>query len=304
MSALLEARGLVVDFGPTRAVDHVDVELPAGPYGVGLIGESGSGKSTIARALVRLQPLAAGGVRFDGVDLAGLGRRELLAYRRAVQIVFQDGEAALDPRLRVSAAIAEALRAHRLPRGAARIAELLAAVDLDPALADRYPHELSGGQRQRVVIARALANEPDLLIADEPTTALDVTVQARILDLVARLREERGLAYLLISHNLAVVDRLCEDSVVLYRGAVVERGPTRLVLTRPAHPYTQELRASVPELGRPAPQRVARAGALPEATGGCAFAHRCPLADDACRAAPPPLVRLADGREAACFKIA
>jgi ABC-type glutathione transport system ATPase component len=251
---LLRVRGLCVAYSGARVVHDVDLEVPAGPYGVGLIGESGSGKTTIARALMRLLPIDSGSVELDGRDVAPLRGSQLLAYRRAVQIVFQDGDEALDPRMRVRSSVTEALRTHRIvPRTQERdrIDRLLAEVDLDPELADRYPHQLSGGQRQRVVIARALAVEPRLLVLDEPTSALDVTVQARVLDLIARLRESHRLAYVLISHNLALVDRLCEESLVLHDGKVVERGSTEKVLGAPEHPYTQALRRAVPEIGVP-----------------------------------------------------
>jgi ABC-type glutathione transport system ATPase component len=251
---LLRVRGLCVAYDGARVVHDVDLDVPAGPYGIGLIGESGSGKTTIARALLRLLPIEAGSVELRGHDVAPLRGPKLLAYRRAVQIVFQDGDAALDPRMRVRASVSEALRTHHIvPRAheRERVDGLLAEVDLDRELADRYPHELSGGQRQRVVIARALAVEPRLIVLDEPTSALDVTVQARVLDLIARLRESHQLAYLLISHNLALVDRLCEESLVLHQGRVVERGPTEKVLGAPEHPYTQALRRAVPEIGVP-----------------------------------------------------
>lgn len=251
---LLSAAGLGVRFGDFWAVRDVSFEVPAGPFGLGLIGESGSGKSTIARALLGLQDATAGTVTFAGRDVAALRGADLKAYRRSVQLVMQDGTEALNPRMRIGASIAEGLGVHDLvPRGAARaarVAELLAEVGLEPGLADRYPHEVSGGQRQRATIARALAVEPRVLILDEPTSALDVTVQARILSLIERLREERALSYLLISHNLAVVDRLCEQCLVLRDGEVVERGATAEVLDHPQHPYTQELRAAVPELRR------------------------------------------------------
>jgi ABC-type microcin C transport system duplicated ATPase subunit YejF len=250
---LLAADAIDVRFGDHHAVRAVSLEIPAGPFGLGLIGESGSGKSTIARALLGLTPVDGGTVRFEGRDVSSLKRADLKAFRRSVQFVMQDGTEALNPRMRIGASVAEGLAVHDLvPRGAARtgrVAELLAEVGLDAALADRYPHELSGGQRQRATIARALAVEPRVLVLDEPTSALDVTVQARILDLVKRLRTERALSYLLISHNLAVVDQLCERCLVLKDGDVVEQGTTAQVLDAPQHPYTQELRAAVPEIG-------------------------------------------------------
>jgi ABC-type microcin C transport system duplicated ATPase subunit YejF len=229
------------------------------PYGVGLIGESGSGKSTIARALLRLTPVDSGAVTFEGREVRRLRGAEAKAFRRSVQLVMQDGVEALDPRMRVGASVAEGLAVPSLvPRSgrARRVAELLAEVGLDPALADRYPHELSGGQRQRATIARALAVEPRVLVLDEPTSALDVTVQAHILALIRRLREERSLSYLLISHNLAIVDQLCERCLVLHDGTVVEHGATAQVLDHPRHPYTQQLRAAVPELAASAPPDV------------------------------------------------
>lgn len=301
---LLEVRGLSVDYGAQRVVHDVSLTVPPGPYGVGLIGESGSGKTTIARAILRLVRPAAGSIMFEDGDVGKLAGESLRDYRRQAQIVFQDGDATLDPRLTAGASIAEALRAHDMAPGDARrpaVAALLAAVGLDEEHAGRYPHQLSGGQRQRVVIARALSVEPRLLVLDEPTSALDVTVQARILDLIRRLREERQLAYLLISHNLAVVDRLCEESAVLFEGRVVERGPTRALLTRPAHPYTQALRAAVPQIGVPAASRptIARGAAAPD---GCAYAGRCPFAVDACRETPPPTVIVAPGRSIACHR--
>jgi ABC-type glutathione transport system ATPase component len=238
-------------------VKDVSFEVPEGPFGLGLIGESGSGKSTIARALLGLTPLAGGTVSYAGADVASLRRADMKAFRRAVQLVMQDGTEALDPRMKVGASVAEGIAAHDLlprgPRRAARVAELLEEVGLPAALADRYPHELSGGQRQRATIARALAVEPKVLILDEPTSALDVTVQARILDLIRRLRTERSLSYLLISHNLAVVDQLCDACLVLKDGSVVEHGPTAQVLDDPQHPYTQQLRAAVPEIAPTAP---------------------------------------------------
>ncbi|MEQ6900946.1 ATP-binding cassette domain-containing protein [Nocardioides sp. YIM 152588] len=252
----LVADGLSLAYGRTTVVHDVDLALGDGDT-LGIVGESGSGKSTLARALLGLLPPSGGTVSFSGTPLGRLSRAERGEYRRSVQPVFQDGVETLDPRMTIGDSIAEGLRGGRAARDA-RVRELLADVGLDPrshpGLAQRRPHELSGGQRQRVGIARALAVEPRLLVLDEPTSALDVTVQARIIELLDRLRAERGLALVLITHDLAVVDRLCERSLVMYDGRVVERGRTRDLLTRPEHPYTRRLRAAVPELGGGIPE--------------------------------------------------
>lgn len=307
MTALLEVANLQLAYGATTVVDDVDFTVAEGPYGVGIIGESGSGKTTIARALLRLHPVASGTVQFSGNDVLSLAGSEFKAFRRDVQMVFQDGDGALDPRMSVLATVSEPMAIHRTVARAQRrskVAALLEEVGLPPEVIDRYPHQLSGGQRQRVVIARALVLEPKLLVLDEPTSALDVTVQDLVLKLIERLREERGLAYLLISHNLAVVDRLCETSVVLYRGRVMERGSTRQLLSEPLHPYTRALRAAVPEIGvqRPPLTRiVALPGGASVASTGCVYASRCPLAVDRCDSEVPAL-RLLRDREVACHR--
>jgi oligopeptide/dipeptide ABC transporter ATP-binding protein len=305
---MLDVRDLRVSFGPVRAVDGVSLSVPAGPFGLGLVGESGSGKSTIGRAVLRLLPASGGEIVWDGRRVDRLRGRGLRDYRRAVQIVFQDPDGTLDPRMRIGSTLGEILRVHRVvprERVRERVAELLVEVGLEPEYARRLPHQLSGGQRQRVAIARALAVEPQLLVLDEPTSALDVTVQARILETIAGLRRERRLAYLLISHNLAVVEQLCEETVVLYLGKVVESGPTRLLVARPAHPYTQALRAAVPELELTAERERLVVPAIPASAAdpppGCPFHPRCPLAVERCRTQAPAL-RPVEGRLVACHR--
>jgi oligopeptide/dipeptide ABC transporter ATP-binding protein len=306
---LLEVTDLAVRFGPVRAVDGVSLRLAAGPFGLGLVGESGSGKSTIGRAVVRLVAAAGGQIRFEGKDVAALRGSALKRYRRAAQIVFQDPDNSLDPRMRIGASVAEPLIAHRIVArrlAAGRARELLAEVGLDPELAGRYPHQLSGGQRQRVAIARALSVQPRLLVLDEPTSAIDVKAQARILRLIAELRAGRKLAYLLITHNLGIVSELCEQTAVLYLGRVVESGPTSELLNVPAHPYTQALRSAVPEIDMAARRsRLVLPGEPPDAASpppGCVFHPRCPLAIDRCATEVPALREVRPGRQAACHR--
>jgi len=275
---LLDISELAVRFGPVRAVDGVSLQLPPGPCGLGLVGESGSGKTTIGRAVLRLVRTAGGSIRFAGKDIAGLNGRALQDYRRAAQIVFQDPDGVLDPRMRIGTTLGEVLVTHRL----------------------------SGGQRQRVSIARALSVQPRLLVLDEPTSALDVRAQAAILALVGRLRAQRSLAYLLITHNLGIVSELCEQTAVLYLGRVAESGPTGALLGRPAHPYTRALRSAVPEIGADGGgARVILPGEPPDATSpppGCVFHPRCPLAVDRCRTEVPLLRPVGPGRLAACHR--
>jgi oligopeptide/dipeptide ABC transporter ATP-binding protein len=306
---LLEVTDLTVRFGPVRAVDGVSLRLAAGPFGLGLVGESGSGKSTIGRAVVRLVAAAGGQIRFEGKDVAALRGRALKDYRRAAQIVFQDPDNTLDPRMRVGASVTEPLIAHRIVarrRAAGRARELLAEVGLDPELAARFPHQLSGGQRQRVAIARALTVQPRLLVLDEPTSAIDVKAQARILALIGDLRSRRNLAYLLITHNLGIVSELCEQTAVLYLGRVVETGPTGELLSVPAHPYTQALRSAVPEIDMAARRtRLVLPGEPPDAASpppGCVFHPRCPLAIERCATEVPALRPVRPGRQAACHR--
>ncbi len=306
---LLRIADLTVRFGPVLAVNGVSLDVPAGPFGLGLVGESGSGKSTIGRAVLRLVRAAGGTITFDSKDVGSLHGAALKAYRRDAQIVFQDPDNSLDPRMRTGATITEALRAHDIvPRESAakRVGELLAEAGLDPAFADRYPHQLSGGQRQRVAIARAMSVQPRLLVLDEPTSALDVRTQAHILRLIGRLRDERKLSYLLITHNLGVVSELCEQTAVLYLGKIAEIGRTDLLLSAPAHPYTQALRSAVPEVdvaGRRS--RIMLPGDPPDAASppaGCVFHPRCPLAIDRCRTEIPQLREAVPGRRVSCHR--
>lgn len=301
MSPMLEVRDLRVTFGPVRAVDGVSLDIGHGPFGMALAGESGSGKTTVGRAVLRLVQAASGTIAFEGRDVLGLRGRRLRDYRRAVQMVFQDPDNSLDPRMRVGTALREVLRAHGLP--ADRAGSLLAEVGLEESLAERYPHQLSGGQRQRVSIARALAVSPRLLVLDEPTSALDVTAQARVLDTVRRLRAERGLSYLLITHNLAIVPALCEQIAVLYLGRVVETGPADGLLARPAHPYTLALRSAVPEVDPAARRsRVILPGVAASPPAGCPFHPRCPMAIETCRVSAPAPRVVAPGRLSACHR--
>lgn len=257
--ALLTVEDLVVDYAaagmlrtgtPTRAVDGVSFTVGRGET-LALVGESGSGKSSVARTILRLQPATSGRVSFDGQEIFGLTSEELRALRRRVQIVFQDPSSALNPRMTVGDAIAEGLEIHRLLPPAdipARVKSLMEEVGLDPAAAGRYPRSFSGGQKQRVGIARALAVDPSFLVLDEPVSALDVSVQAQVLNLLLSLQQRRGLSYLFVAHDLAVVRQVAHRVAVMYLGKIVETGPTEQVLSAPRHPYTQALLAAAPEI--------------------------------------------------------
>ncbi len=288
MSALLEVRGLQKHFaargGVVRAVEDVSFELERGST-LGLVGESGCGKSTTARCLVGLEQPSAGSIRLAGTELGSLSAREWFPLRRRIQIVFQDPLAALDPRQRLGAAVEEPLVIHGRGKPAERrkrVLELFESVGLSAAHTERYAHELSGGQRQRVGIARALALEPELLVLDEPLSALDVSVQAQIVQLFSELARRYSLSYVLISHDLARVRELCAQVAVMYLGRIVERGPCEQVFAAPAHPYTQALLAAVP-IADPRRERqrarVLLAGEPPSPLhppSGCAFHPRCP----------------------------
>jgi oligopeptide/dipeptide ABC transporter ATP-binding protein len=300
----LPAASLFAGRQQLRAVDNVSLTIANG-RSFGIVGESGSGKSTLARLVMMLEAPDSGTVRLRGEDLCALPPGELRRRRRDFQMVFQDPYGSLDPRQRVGRIVAEPLEVAEpaLSRGerSERVAAVLDAVNLPRDAATRYPHEFSGGQRQRVALARALVTAPALIVADEPVSALDVLVQAQVLNLMMDLQERRGVTYLFISHNLAVVEHIADEVGVMYRGRIVERGPAADLFTRPAHPYTRALVDAIPDPA--APPRGPAALPLRDdngASGGCAFAPRCPRAQARCREETPALREVGTNRHAAC----
>jgi oligopeptide/dipeptide ABC transporter ATP-binding protein len=320
--ALLTVTGLRVEFPGRRsfadqrarrpaksfvAVRSVDFEIGRGET-LALVGESGSGKTTTARAILRLVEATSGSVTFDGIDVLAASRADVRRLRERMQIVFQDPYSSLNPRIAVGATLSEVLTVHRIGGSAAerreRVATLLTDVGLGPEIASRYPHELSGGQRQRVGIARALAVDPELLVLDEPVSALDVSVQAQIINLLEDLQRARGLAYLFVAHDLAVVHHTADRIAVMYLGEIVEEGSIDAVFDHPRHPYTEALLAAIPGEGGGAGRKAGRArGELRADLGdapGCPFRTRCPLREARCDTTPP-FVQLGDGRASRCW---
>jgi oligopeptide transport system ATP-binding protein len=321
---LLEVRGLRMHFpvtegiithrkvGEVKAVDGIDFTVRRGET-LGLVGESGCGKTTTGRCILRLERPTAGEILYDGVDIAKLERKELLSLRRRIQVVFQDPYSSLNPRMKVGEIIAEPIMVHGIERDAARrgarVRELLSVCGLDPKFADRYPHEMSGGQRQRVGIARALAMEPEFIVCDEAVSALDVSIQAQVINLLEDLRERFGLTYLFIAHDLSVVRHLCQRVAVMYLGRVVELAACDELFDNPLHPYTQALLAAVPV---PDPSVEAERtfqpvkGEVPSPMNppsGCVFHPRCSIAVEGCKRARPELRELLPGHWVACSEV-
>ncbi len=312
METLLEVENLSVQFRVrgkqfVRAVDDVSFSVAPGET-VGLVGESGCGKTTIGRAIIRLLDPASGKIVFDSVDITHLRARQLRPMRRKFQMIFQDPYGSLNPRMTIESIVGEALDIHHLTSSSVarreRIALLLRDVGLDPAHAARYPHEFSGGQRQRIGIARALAVEPKLIVCDEPVSALDVSVQAQIVNLLIDLQRELGLAYLFIAHDLAVINHISHRILVMYLGRIVEAGGAKAVCRSPKHPYTRALISAVPVIDQASKrQRVELSGDVPSPLNpppGCPFHPRCPIAEPRCRIQRPELRRLEDQRQVAC----
>jgi oligopeptide/dipeptide ABC transporter ATP-binding protein len=321
-SSLLSVRGLkkhfvkksMLPWQPTvtiRAVDGIDLDVAPGEI-LGLVGESGCGKTTVGRMLVGLEQPTAGHVHFEGVDLTEIKGASLKEHRRRIQMIFQDPYSSLDPRMRVRESVAEPLTVNGIGTHAERaekVSELLEHVGLDPSFGERLPSQLSGGQRQRVVIARALALSPELIVADEPTSSLDVSVRAQVINLLKSLQQRDGLSFIFVSHDLATVRYVCDTINVMYLGKIVERGPAEELFRNPLHPYTQALLAAVPV---PDPvieaERVEQvlAGELPSPANpppGCAFHTRCPLATERCRTEAPVLTAYAGDRAASCHYV-
>lgn len=313
--ALLEAEGVVKHY-PTgrrfgkgamvRAVDGVDLHVEHGET-VGLVGESGCGKSTLGRTLIRLDEPTSGSIKFEGIDLALLDNRELKRVRRRMQMVFQDPAGSLNPRMRVRDIVAEGLDIHDVANGAERrrlVSEMLEQVGLTGKSGDKYPHEFSGGQRQRIGIARALILEPSLVIADEPVSSLDVSVQSQVLNLLVSLKESLSLTMIFIAHDIGVVGYLADRIAVMYLGKIVEFGDAKTVLSAPKHPYTIALLSAVPSVipGNNR-SRIVLQGDVPSPLhppSGCRFRTRCPIAQEVCATNEPQLMDAGDGRMTAC----
>jgi peptide/nickel transport system ATP-binding protein len=307
VSAVFRSGGFLTRRPAVRAVTEATLSLARGEV-LGVVGESGSGKSTLGRLLLGLLPPAAGMVSFDGDAMPAPGTAGWRALRRRMQIVFQDPYGSLDPRRRIGAQIGDGIALHRPAADrAAEMRRLLGLVGLDPSHAERFPHEFSGGQRQRIGIARALAPGPEFIVADEPVSSLDVSIQAQIVALLARLRSELGLAMLFISHDLPVVRHLADRVIVMYLGRIVEEGPANALFRRPAHPYTRALVSAAPRRKAGGPARIVLPGEPPSPSNppsGCVFSTRCAHAVAACADRVPAMRAVSAGHGAACHRLA
>lgn len=294
--------------GVLRAVDGVSFKIRRGTI-FGLVGESGSGKTTVGRTLLGLYEKTAGSVKFRGQELAELSPQAMRALRPKIQLVFQDPYSSLNPRIRIGVAIGEAMLEHKLCRRAElydKTLEVMRICGLSPQHYNRFPHEFSGGQRQRIGIARALILNPDFIIADEPISALDVSIQAQIINLFSDLRDDHGVTFLFISHDLGVVEHLCDDVAVMYLGQLVETASRDALFSSPLHPYTRALLAAVPTLDPDSEPVAALQGEIPDPSrppSGCRFSSRCPHASDRCRRDIPLLREVADGHLVACHAV-
>ncbi|MDD9650942.1 ABC transporter ATP-binding protein [Klebsiella pasteurii] len=294
--------------GKLRAVDGVSFKIRRGTI-FGLVGESGSGKTTVGRTLLGLYEKTAGSVKFRGQELSELSPRAMRALRPKIQLVFQDPYSSLNPRIRIGDAIGEAMLEHKLCRREElydKTLDVMRICGLAPQHYHRFPHEFSGGQRQRIGIARALILNPDFIIADEPISALDVSIQAQIINLFSDLRDDHGVTFLFISHDLGVVEHLCDDVAVMYLGQLVETASRDALFSRPLHPYTQALLAAVPTLDPNSEPLAVVQGEIPDPSrppAGCRFSSRCPQASDRCRHEIPGLREVADGHRVACHVV-
>ena len=322
---LVEVRGLKMHFpitegiiarrkiGEVKAVDGVNLTIRRGET-LGLVGESGCGKTTMGRCILRLETPTEGAILYNGTDIAGLDRKALVALRRRIQVIFQDPYSSLNPRQKVGTIIGEPMKVHGIEPDAkrrhARVRELLSVCGLNPNFADRYPHEMSGGQRQRVGIARALAVDPEFIVCDEAVSALDVSIQAQIINLLEDLREKFNLTYLFIAHDLSVVRHLCQRVAVMYLGHVVELAACDEVFDNPLHPYTKALLAAVPvpdptvEADRTFQPLMGEVPSPINPPSGCVFHPRCPIAVETCRQLVPELRELRPGHWVACSQVA